>query len=70
MRSNAETDLGLSDFNEYVGKRIDGFESVHEGNGFGERKVEGEMLLEFCDEKELRVGNILWFKRREKKDNI
>ena len=45
--------LGMGDFNGHVGKRIDGFESIHGGNGFGERNVEGEMLLKFCDEKEL-----------------
>ena len=54
--------LGMSDFNGHVGKRIEGYEGVLEGNGIGERNVEIKIMLEFCDEKELFVGN-LWFKK-------
>ncbi len=57
MQSRSELVLGVGDFNGLVGKWIDGFEGVHGGNGFEERNVEGRMLLEFCDEKELCVAN-------------
>ena len=60
-----ETILGFGDFNGHVGKRADGFEGVHGGNGFGERNLEGRRLLEFCDKKELCVANT-WFKKRAK----
>ena len=45
--------LSLGDFNGLVRKRIDRFDGMHGGNDFGEVNVEGEMLLEFCNEKEL-----------------
>ena len=50
--------LGMGDFNGHVGKRIEGYEGVHGGNGIGEIKInmEGKML-EFCDEKEFCVAN-------------
>ena len=62
--------FGLGDFNGHVGKRIDGFEGIQLGNGFDERNMEGEMLLEFCDEKELSTTNTYFKKNNEKKDNI
>ena len=37
--------LGMGDFTEHNGKRIEGYEGVHGGNGIGERNVEGKMLL-------------------------
>ena len=37
-----------------------------EANGIGERNVEGKMLLELCDEKELCVGNT-WFRKGGKR---
>ena len=46
--------IGMGDFNGHVGKRIDGYENVHGGNGIGERNEEGRMF-EFYDEKELCV---------------
>ena len=52
-----EVVLGLEDFNGHVGRRIDGFESVHGGYGIGKRNVEERKLLEFCNEKELCVAN-------------
>ena len=58
--------LGMGDFNGHVGKRIEGYEGVHGGNGIGERNVEGKMLLKFCDEKELCVANT-WFRKGEKR---
>ena len=51
MRSNAEMVLGLRDFYEQVKKWINGFECIHGENGFGERNVDEEKLLEFCGEK-------------------
>ena len=51
VKSNAEMVLGLGDLNGHAGKRIDGFEGIHRGNGFEKRNVEGEMLLDFCNEK-------------------
>ena len=50
----------------HVGKQIEGYEDVHGGNGIGERNVEGKLLLEFCDEKELCVANT-WFRKRKKR---
>ena len=50
------------DMNGHVGSRTDGFEGVHGGYGFGERNVEGEMLLEFADAMDLAVTNT-WFKK-------
>ena len=53
----------MGDFNGHVGKRI---EDVQGGNGIGERNMEGKMLLEFCDEKELSSANT-WFRKGEKR---
>ena len=55
LRSVGELVLGMGDFNGHVGKRIEGYEGVHGENGIGESNVEGKMLLEFCDEKELQT---------------
>jgi len=57
--------LGMGDFNGHVGKRVEGYEDVHGGNGIGERNMEGRML-EFHDEKELCVANT-WFRKGEKR---
>ena len=46
--------------------RLDGFEEIHGGNGFVERNVKGETLLEFCNEKKLCVATT-WFKKKEKR---
>ena len=66
LHSVGELVLAMGDFNGQVGKRIEGYEDVHGGNGIGERNVEGKMLLEFCDEKELCVANT-WFRKGEKR---
>ena len=58
--------LSTSDFNGHVGKRIEGYEGVHGGNGIGKRNVEGKML-EFCHERELREANT-WFIKGEKRN--
>ena len=39
---------------------------MHGGNGFGERNLEGRILLKFCDEKGLCVANT-WFKKRDQR---
>ena len=66
LQSMGELVMGMGDFNGHVGKWIDGFEGVHGGNGVGERNVEGRMLLEFCDEKEVCVANT-WFRKTERR---
>ena len=66
LHSVGELVLGTGDVNQRVGKQIEGYEDVHGGNGIGERNVEGNMLLEFCDEKELCVANT-WFRKGEKR---
>ena len=44
----------------------DGLECIHGGHGFGNRNVEGEMLLEFADAMDLTVANT-WFQKSEGK---
>ena len=51
----------LDYFNGHIGKEFDGFEGVHGGFGIGKRNLEERLLLEFCVEKDLCVGNS-WFK--------
>ena len=58
--------FGLGDFNGHIGEEIEGFVSVHGGNGIGRKNAQGRMLLEFCDERELFVANT-WFKKSEKR---
>ena len=41
--------LICGDLNWHVGSKIDGFEGVHRGFGFGKWNVEGEMILETAD---------------------
>ena len=45
--------LGHGDFNYYVGKLIDDFKEIQGEYSFGAQNVEGRMLLEFCDKKDL-----------------
>ena len=66
LHSVGELVLGMGVFNGHVGKWIEGYEGVDGGNVIGERNVEGKMLLEFCDEKELCVANT-WFRNRERR---
>ena len=54
----------LGHFNGHIGKEVDGFEGVHGGFGIGKRNLEGRLLLEFCVEKDLCVGNS-WFKKKD-----
>jgi hypothetical protein len=51
------------DFNCHVGATADGYEGVHGGHGFGQRNVEGEMLLELASALELVVVNTCFTKR-------
>ena len=52
--------------NGHVGAKVDGFEGVHGGYGFGRRNVDGEMLLEFADALDFAVVNT-WFKKEVRK---
>src|SRR5881628_469925 len=49
--------------NGHVGVESNGFEGVHGGNGYGVRNLEGKMLLEFAEAKELVVLNTAFKKR-------
>jgi hypothetical protein len=55
------------DMNGHVGVDLDGFGGVHGGNGYGARNVEGEMLLEFAEAKELVVLNTMFRKEEGRK---
>ena len=66
LQNPSEVVFGLGDFNGHVGRRIGGFESVHNGCGSGKRNVEKRRLLGFCDEKELCVAN-RWFEKKEQR---
>src|SRR5437899_442291 len=52
--------------NVHVGGKVDGYEGVHGGKGYGERNTEGEMLLEFADAMKLIILNT-WFTKNEPK---
>src|SRR6059036_3977231 len=54
------------DMNGHVGEKVDGYEGVHGGKGFGVRNAEGEMLLEFAGAMKLVVLNT-WFTKSESK---
>ena len=58
--------LILGDFNGHVGERVDGFEGVHGDKGFGNRNLEGEMILEFADSRELIIANTFFQKEAAK----
>ena len=64
LQRSGEMILELEDFNGHVGKYIN-FEGMHGKNGFEIRSMEGKMLLEFCDKKELCVANI-WFHKKKR----
>ena len=66
LQNPSEVAFGLGDFIGHVGGEIEGFDSVHGGNGIGKRNAEGRLLLEFCDERELCVANT-WFKKTDKR---
>ena len=54
------------DMNGHVGAKVDGFEGIHGGYGYGVRNTEGEMLLEFADAMDLVIANT-WFKKVDQK---
>ena len=56
--------LRIGDFNGHVGKKLNGFESIHGGNKIGEKNLKGR--LEFRDQKNLCVANT-WFKKKKKR---
>ena len=58
MENENEVLICLGDFNGHIG--TDGFEGVHGGFGIGKRNVEGRLLLKYCVEKSMCVGNS-WF---------
>jgi hypothetical protein len=55
------------DMNGHVGSQVDGYEGVHGGFGYGERNVEGEMLLEFAEATELVITNTFYTKSNNRK---
>ena len=69
LQNPSEVVLGMEDFNGQVGRRIDGFEGVHDGHGSGKKHVEGRRLIEFCDEKELCVANT-WLEKKEQRKTM
>ena len=56
MEGTKELTLEIGDFDGQVGKKVDRFEGVHRGNGIGEFNLEGRMLLDLWDQKDLCVG--------------
>ena len=62
----AEQLVVCGDLNGHVGAKSDGFGGVHGGFGFGERNVEGEMLMEMAGGLNLAIINT-WFKKAEGK---
>ena len=59
LQNSGEMILGLEDFNDYVGERIEGFEGVHGQYEIGKRR-----LLKFCNEKKSCVANT-WFEKKK-----
>jgi hypothetical protein len=54
------------DLNGHVGEKVDGFEGVHGGKGFGTRNLAGEMLLEFVEARGMVIANT-WFDKEDAK---
>jgi len=61
--SDDETIWIGGDLNGHVGRKADGYEGVHGGFGYGNRNLEGDLILEFCDATEMVICNT-WFKKR------
>ena len=57
-------EMGLGDFNGHAGKCAEGYEGIHGGYGIGKINVEGNILFDFCLQKELFVAN-MWCKKRD-----
>ena len=45
------------DWNSHIGQLAEGFQGEHDGLAFGERKMEGERLLEFISYFDVVVTN-------------
>ena len=58
--------LGIRDFNSHVGKKMDVFEGVHEGNRIGEQNLKDRMVLKFYNQKNLCGENTLFKKEKRK----
>ena len=63
IKNENELLICLGDANGHIGKEVDEFGGVHEGFGIGKKSIKGRLLLEFCVEMNLGVGNS-WFKKR------
>jgi len=53
------------DFIGHVGGEANGYEGVHGCHGFGRRNVEGGLLLDFAEARDLVDANT-WFTKKEK----
>ena len=51
MHSAGDLVMCLGDFNEHIGRHIDGLYELHGGYGVGERNLDGRVLSKFCLEK-------------------
>ena len=56
MNENKKLVIG-GDLNAQVCEESEWFGSVHGGQGYGKRNINGEMMLEFADAMELAVMN-------------
>jgi hypothetical protein len=63
-KRRGEMAVVCGDFNGHVGEKVEGYEGVHGGKGFGKRNMEGEMLLEFAGAHQLTVMNT-WFDKSD-----
>ena len=65
MTKIGEKDLAIlgADLNGHVGKKADGYESVHGGFGYGTRNPEGERVLDFALSQDMVVTNTYYKKR-------
>jgi len=53
------------DFNGHIGSRVEGYERVHGGLGFGERNSGGVSILDFAVAYDLSIVNFFFRKREE-----
>ena len=61
-----ETILLGGDLNGHVGERMEEYEGIHGGFGFGQRNAEGVRILEFCDALRLVLCNTCFKKEKNK----
>ena len=52
MKGRKELTLGIENFNCDLGKKVNGFEGVHEENGIGVQNLQSRVLLKFCYQKD------------------